>query len=81
LDINRAKEIAASPIMADVRFNGVPVYIQHVDDANETARIYPLDQPDQETSVAVRSLSEPSSMMGMEVEQVACRASDTGHEA
>ncbi|MBA4538556.1 H-type small acid-soluble spore protein [Bacillus aquiflavi] len=35
----RAKEIAASPIMANVIHEGVPIYIQHVDDANGIARI------------------------------------------
>ncbi|GLX70354.1 H-type small acid-soluble spore protein [Paenibacillus glycanilyticus] len=80
MDLNRAKEIAASPIMEDVRLNGARVYIQHVDEATETARIYSLDEPDNEMDVAVRSLQELSSMMGMEVDQVACRVSDIGAE-
>lgn len=54
----RAQEIAASPVMANVTCNGVPIYIQHVDDKNETARIYPLDQPDKEEEVALSSLIE-----------------------
>ncbi|GED57715.1 small acid-soluble spore protein H [Brevibacillus formosus] len=54
----RAKEIAASPVMANVTCDGIPVYIQHIDDDNDMARIYPLDQPDQEMSVPVASLRE-----------------------
>jgi small acid-soluble spore protein H (minor) len=80
MDVNRATEIAASPIMADVSYNGIPVYIQHVDEEKGTARIYSLAEPDQEIEVPVRSLAEPSSMMAMEVDQVACRVSDGGVE-
>jgi len=54
----RAQEIASSPEMANVTYNGVPIYIQHVDETNETARIYPLGQPDQEEEVSINSLSE-----------------------
>ncbi|QDS32739.1 H-type small acid-soluble spore protein [Brevibacillus brevis] len=54
----RAKEIATSPIMANVTCDGIPVYIQHIDDDNDMARIYPLNQPDQEMSVPVTSLRE-----------------------
>ncbi|MBA2941278.1 H-type small acid-soluble spore protein [Paenibacillus sp. CGMCC 1.16610] len=54
----RASQIAASPVMANVSCNGVPIYIQNVDEANETARIYPLDQPDQEQEVPLHSLIE-----------------------
>lgn len=58
MNVQRAKEIAASPVMANVTFNETPIYIQHVDEANETARIYPLDQPDRETQVSVAQLVE-----------------------
>ncbi|MGG0175711.1 small acid-soluble spore protein H [Gottfriedia acidiceleris] len=54
----RAQEIASSPEMANVTYNGVPIYIQHVDESNETARIYPLGQPDREEEVSINSLSE-----------------------
>ncbi|SDO54534.1 small acid-soluble spore protein H (minor) [Paenibacillus sp. yr247] len=54
----RAQEIAVSPIMANVTYNGTPVYIQNVDDKNETARIYPLDQPESEQEVPLSSLIE-----------------------
>ncbi len=54
----RAQEIAASPVMANVTYNGAPIYIQNVDEDNETARIYPLDQPESEQEVNLDSLSE-----------------------
>ncbi|MDQ0062573.1 small acid-soluble spore protein H (minor) [Paenibacillus harenae] len=78
MNVQRAREIAASPTMENVEYNGVRIYIQHVNEENETARIYPLGQPEQEQEVPLRSLSEPSSQVAMDVEQVACRVeSDT----
>jgi len=59
--------------MEHVEYNGVRIYIQHVDEQNETARIYPLDQPEQEMVVPVRTLSEPDSQVAMEIEEIACR--------
>lgn len=58
MNIMRAKEIASLPDMVKVTFNGVPVYIQHVDEKNETVRIYPLDEPQNEQSVSIRQLKE-----------------------
>ncbi|MFL0364169.1 small acid-soluble spore protein H [Pseudobacillus sp. 179-B 2D1 NHS] len=54
----RAKEIATSPVMINVTYQGVPVYIQHVDEQNETARIYPLDEPEKEQHVSLNNLEE-----------------------
>lgn len=54
----RAQEIAASPVMANVTFNEVPIYIQHVEESNETARIYPLDEPQNEQNVSLADLRE-----------------------
>ncbi|MGG1663332.1 small acid-soluble spore protein H [Brevibacillus sp. NRS-1366] len=54
----RAKEIAASPVMANVTCNGIPVYIQHVDEETEMARIYPLGEPENEQNVPLDSLKE-----------------------
>ncbi|WP_163100034.1 small acid-soluble spore protein H [Peribacillus alkalitolerans] len=54
----RAQEIAASPVMANVTYNEVPIYIQNVDEKNETARIYPLDEPSKEQDVPVSNLIE-----------------------
>lgn len=54
----RAKEIASSPVMANVTHQGVPIYIQHVNEENNTARVYPLQQPEHEQVVALDSLTE-----------------------
>lgn len=58
MNTQRAQEIAASPVMANVTYEGVPIYIQRVDENNETARIYPLDQPENEQEVPLNSLIE-----------------------
>jgi small acid-soluble spore protein H (minor) len=54
----RATEIAASSVMANVSYEGVPIYIQHVDENNETARIFPLNQPENEQEVPLNNLVE-----------------------
>ncbi len=54
----RAQEIASSPIMANVTFNGEGIYIEHVDEQNGTATIHYLDTPNNKHSVSVSSLSE-----------------------
>ena len=58
MNSQRAKEIAASPVMSNVTYNGTPIYIQQVNEADETARIYPLDQPENEQEVSLDSLKE-----------------------
>jgi small acid-soluble spore protein H (minor) len=57
----RANEIAASPVMANVTYNGTQIYIQQVDEKNETARIYPLNQPENEQEVPLNNLTEQES--------------------
>ncbi|GGL51795.1 small acid-soluble spore protein H [Sporolactobacillus putidus] len=58
MDTQRAQEIAKSPVMVNVTHNGIPIYIQHVDESTETARIYPLDNPGKEQEVSIGSLQE-----------------------
>ncbi|KGE18073.1 small acid-soluble spore protein H [Paenibacillus wynnii] len=58
MNIQRAKEIAKSPSMAKVFYEGVPIYIQNVDEGNEVARIFPLDHPEQEQEVPLNNLEE-----------------------
>jgi small acid-soluble spore protein H (minor) len=58
MNTQRAQKIAASPVMANVTYNGVPIYIQRVDEKNETARIYPLNEPGNEQEVPVSNLIE-----------------------
>lgn len=40
------------------RFQGMPVMIRHVDESNETARIYEVKNPERELTVPVNSLEE-----------------------
>jgi small acid-soluble spore protein H (minor) len=58
MNIQRAKEIVESPDMKKVTYNGVPIYIQHVNEETGTARIYPLDEPQQEHEVLLNNLKE-----------------------
>lgn len=58
MDSQRAKEIALSPVMANVTFEGEQVYIQQVNDDNSTARIYPLESPNNQQVVPIASLTE-----------------------
>ncbi|MTT32948.1 H-type small acid-soluble spore protein [Terrilactibacillus sp. BCM23-1] len=58
MNIHRAKEISTSPIMADVKYQGTPIYIQAVNDENKTARIFPLDEPENEQTVPLSGLIE-----------------------
>ncbi|UOY92491.1 small acid-soluble spore protein H [Ectobacillus sp. JY-23] len=58
MDKQRAKEIASSAVMANVMYQGTQVYIQHVDEQTETARIYPVNNPQQEQNVPLQGLTE-----------------------
>lgn len=58
MDSQRAQEIAKSPNMKQVLYNGEKVYIQHVDEVKDIARIFPIDQPDVEIEVSVNQLKE-----------------------
>ncbi|QWU17869.1 small acid-soluble spore protein H (minor) [Paenibacillus sophorae] len=58
MNTQRAQEIAASPIMANVTYDGTQIYIQNVDENTGMARIYPLNQPENEQTVSVRNLIE-----------------------
>ncbi len=53
----RAEEIAQSPDMKHVTYNGKQVYIQQVND-NNTARIFPIDEPQNEIDVQLTNLYE-----------------------
>lgn len=57
MDKQRAKEIATSPDMKNVTYNGTPIYIEAVKE-NGTAVIYPLGQPEKEQEVSINSLVE-----------------------
>ncbi|MEQ6376105.1 H-type small acid-soluble spore protein [Bacillaceae bacterium S4-13-58] len=58
MDKQRAQQIIESPATIRVTYDGVPIYIQHVDEQTEMARIYPLNDPEMEKSVSVTQLNE-----------------------
>lgn len=58
MDAQRAQEISDAPVMINVTYNGNPVYIEHVDQSNQTATIHPLNNPNKKQSVSVTALKE-----------------------
>ncbi|WP_123042362.1 H-type small acid-soluble spore protein [Cohnella candidum] len=58
MNAQRAQEIAESPEMIDVSYYGVPVYIQHVNVEEGTARIFQRELPEEEQTVPLDALSE-----------------------
>jgi len=58
MDLQRAKEIANSPVMADVTLEGTPIYIRQVDEEKKTCIIHALNQNDVVQEVPVGRLQE-----------------------
>jgi small acid-soluble spore protein H (minor) len=58
MDKKRAQEIASSLVMANVTYNGTPIYIENVNGNNGSANIHPLNQPDNRQEVSLNSLIE-----------------------
>lgn len=58
MDKQRAQEIINSATMINVNYHGIPVYIQEVNDGNNTATIFPLDEMDNEQMVELNGLNE-----------------------
>ncbi|MFB4169099.1 H-type small acid-soluble spore protein [Virgibacillus sp. JSM 102003] len=58
MDRNRAQEIIDSLAMINVKYHGIPVYIQEINDNSETATIFPLDEMDHEQQVDLDGLFE-----------------------
>lgn len=54
----RAEEIVQSGDLKHVTYNGERIFIQQVDEQKETARIYPLDDPQNEMDVPLSQLVE-----------------------
>ncbi|GEL76403.1 H-type small acid-soluble spore protein [Tenuibacillus multivorans] len=54
----RAEEIASSPKLHNVQFNGKRVFIQHVEDDHDVARVYYLDDPANEFDVQLSNIRE-----------------------
>ncbi|ADU32450.1 H-type small acid-soluble spore protein [Evansella cellulosilytica] len=58
MDTQRAQEIIESPAMINVSYHGIPVYIKEVDANSGKARIFPLDEMENEQDVDVQGLTE-----------------------
>lgn len=58
MDVTRAQEIVDSPKEIEVHHNGRPVWIQHLNLNEETARVYTRANPDDEKEVPVYELNE-----------------------
>ncbi len=58
LNNRRAKQISSSPIMANVTYEGTPVYIERINDITGTAYIHPLDMPGMHKEVFITDLTE-----------------------
>ncbi len=58
----RAKEIIESPETINVTYHGEPIYIQNINESEETARIYPLSNPENEQDVPIRMLKEETTI-------------------
>lgn len=58
MDKKRAKEIASSPVMADVTYDQTQIYIERVDENNGTAVIHPIKQPTVRKEVSLNDLIE-----------------------
>lgn len=54
----RAKDIVSCPVMINVTYNGMPIYIETVNGNNNTAKIHFLDQPDNKQEVSLNNLVE-----------------------
>lgn len=58
MDLKRAKEIIASPVMINVMYNGTPIYIESITSDNTTAYVHPLNQANMRQKVGITSLLE-----------------------
>lgn len=58
MNVGRAKQIIDSPEEIIVHYLGVPVWIQNVDEHQETARVYTRENPEDEKTVDVEELKE-----------------------
>ncbi len=54
----RAEEIAQTADMKNVTYNGKQVYIQHVSDQGDTARVFALDDTENEFEAQLVQLIE-----------------------
>lgn len=58
MNSQRAKEIVSSPIMFNVTYNGSGIYMENVNDSNNTCTIHYLNNPQQRMDVTLSILTE-----------------------
>ncbi|WP_156290044.1 H-type small acid-soluble spore protein [Oceanobacillus salinisoli] len=58
MDSQRAQEIMESIAMINVKYHGIPVYIQEVNEHEGTATVFPLDEMNHEQTVDLNGLRE-----------------------
>lgn len=58
MDMGRVKQIVDSPKEIKVHYQGEPVWIQVVNENDETARVYTRDEPEDEKVVLIKELEE-----------------------
>lgn len=58
MDSNRTQEIIDSLTMINVKYHGIPVYIQELNSDKESATIFPLDEMNNEQHVDLQGLFE-----------------------
>lgn len=58
MDETRAKDIASSPVLANVTFLGTKVYIERVNGDKGTANVHILNQPNSKQEIPLISLIE-----------------------
>lgn len=58
MDAKRVRDIVSSPVMANVTYNGDPIYIDSISSDNTTAYVHPLNQPSKRQQVNLSSLIE-----------------------
>jgi H-type small acid-soluble spore protein len=56
--IASVQKIISSPDMVDVMFNGTHIFMEEVNDTNQTCSIHYIKQPDNKLNVPVKSLKE-----------------------
>ena len=58
MDTQRAKQIATSPVMANVTYNSIPIYIDSVNAKRGTANIHYLNHNKHQMVVSLSKLEE-----------------------
>ncbi|WP_010531367.1 H-type small acid-soluble spore protein [Lentibacillus jeotgali] len=58
MESDRAQEIIDAITMTNVKYHGFPVYLKEINEENDTALVFPLDEMDHEQEVDLNGLFE-----------------------